>query len=367
MTNKIGEKIKYLRIKSNITQGKLADYLGISFQSVSRWESCLCYPDLEILPAIANYFNVTTDELLGVDNLNKQGRIDEINKKVQANFSKGLVDENITILRAAINEFPNDFSLLSNLAFYISVIGLRRDNPEAAKESISIYERIWKDCTDNKIRYAIIQHLAYLYKNTGEKEKAISLANELPYISRLELIGQIYDGEEKIAHLKSEIMADCERLARNIKVFSWAKYKDDSDMRDLQNVIKLIKKAINIYEIIYENGDYGFYNERMWELYADNAINYMFLQEFDNAIDCLGKAADYAAAFDTLPEPFIHTSIIFEGYEHSQSHTSKDTKANSSYKFLHDYLFHRRYDSIRETERFKAVVARVEKYAKEET
>ena len=80
MTNKIGEKIKNLRKKSNVTQEKFADYLGITFQAVSRWESGVCYPDLEMLPAIANYFNVTTDELLGVDIMNKQEKIDEIYK-----------------------------------------------------------------------------------------------------------------------------------------------------------------------------------------------------------------------------------------------------------------------------------------------
>jgi len=72
MKNKIGEKIKILRKKANITQEKLADYLGITFQSISRWESGICYPDLELLPEIANYFKITTDELLGVGSINKQ-------------------------------------------------------------------------------------------------------------------------------------------------------------------------------------------------------------------------------------------------------------------------------------------------------
>ena len=72
MKNKIGEKIKTLRKKANITQEKLADYLGITFQSISRWESGICYPDLELLPAIANYFKITADELLGIGIMNKQ-------------------------------------------------------------------------------------------------------------------------------------------------------------------------------------------------------------------------------------------------------------------------------------------------------
>jgi len=362
MTNKIGEKIKEFRLKSKITQKELADYLGVSFQSVSRWEKSLCYPDLEILPAIANFFDVSADELLGIDNLNKKERIDSINKQLQINFSKGFIDENITILRTAVNEFPNDFELLNNLAFYLSVNGMQKKQPEAAKESISIYERIWKDCSNNKIRYNLIQHLAYLYKSVGEKDKAIGLANELPVISKYELIVQLSDGDERIEHLLNEIRNNCETLTRNISAVGWTKYSDN-DKIGVQNKIKLIQKAIKIYEIVYENGDFGFYNIRMREFYGNNAMNFLLLQDIENMFICLEKAAEYAITFDTLPEPYRHTSLLFEKSDYSQMHSVKDTTANESYQFLHDCLLDQRYDSVRENERFRAIVNKVEIFA----
>jgi len=46
MTINIGEKIKLLRKKNDITQDKLAEYLGVTAQSISRWESGTCYPDI---------------------------------------------------------------------------------------------------------------------------------------------------------------------------------------------------------------------------------------------------------------------------------------------------------------------------------
>lgn len=63
---KIGEKIKELRKSQDVTQEKLADYLNISYQAVSKWENGLALPDITLLPQLANFFGVTADELLGV-------------------------------------------------------------------------------------------------------------------------------------------------------------------------------------------------------------------------------------------------------------------------------------------------------------
>ncbi|MBR0323408.1 MAG: helix-turn-helix transcriptional regulator, partial [Bacteroidales bacterium] len=63
----IGEQLKALRKEKQITQEVLADVLGVSYQSVSRWELGVCYPDMELLPSIANYFGVTIDRLLSND------------------------------------------------------------------------------------------------------------------------------------------------------------------------------------------------------------------------------------------------------------------------------------------------------------
>jgi flagellar biosynthesis component FlhA len=91
MRNKIGEKIKILRKESNVTQVKLADWLGIAFQSVSRWENGICYPDLELLPSIAKFFSVTTDELLGVDSMNKQEELEKKDLIVGVELGVGLL------------------------------------------------------------------------------------------------------------------------------------------------------------------------------------------------------------------------------------------------------------------------------------
>lgn len=60
----IGEKIKKLRIANCESQQKLAEVLGVSFQSVSKWENDQSYPEITMLKRLADYYRVTTDYLL---------------------------------------------------------------------------------------------------------------------------------------------------------------------------------------------------------------------------------------------------------------------------------------------------------------
>lgn len=68
MNLKVGE----LRKLKGVSQQSLADYLGVSFQSVSKWETGVAMPDITLLPSLAEYFDVTVDELLGLKPLKNQ-------------------------------------------------------------------------------------------------------------------------------------------------------------------------------------------------------------------------------------------------------------------------------------------------------
>jgi transcriptional regulator with XRE-family HTH domain len=65
MNIEIGQTISHLRKKCNLTQEQLANSIGVSAQAVSKWETDSSYPDINLLPVIANFFKVSTDYLLG--------------------------------------------------------------------------------------------------------------------------------------------------------------------------------------------------------------------------------------------------------------------------------------------------------------
>ena len=63
----LGEKIKELRKSKGITQEQLSDMLNVSSQAVSKWETGVANPDLALIPDLAKLFEVSADELLGIE------------------------------------------------------------------------------------------------------------------------------------------------------------------------------------------------------------------------------------------------------------------------------------------------------------
>jgi len=109
-----GENIKRLRRSRDLTQEALADALGVSSQSVSKWECAYGYPDITQLPAIANFFGVTIDELLNND---KDGR--EVERKKfydEVNQLEHGSDEQIEFICEYCRRYPDDLKYCYHLS-----------------------------------------------------------------------------------------------------------------------------------------------------------------------------------------------------------------------------------------------------------
>ena len=97
----IGENIRAFRKKNDLTQEALADRLGVTYQSTSRWENGTTYPDLELLPAISEILSVTVDELLGMPQIEKEKRAIETYDELRRECIKKDYDADkiVTLLR----------------------------------------------------------------------------------------------------------------------------------------------------------------------------------------------------------------------------------------------------------------------------
>ena len=197
MNLSINESIKRLRREKNITQEKLAEHLSVSVQAVSKWERGETLPDITMVLPIAGYFNVSADELLGVDAAKSEAKIQEYLKEYGDLELCGKWEEVKALTVKAHKEFPNDFRITHK---YIRTVIGRADTPADvilahADEISGLCGRILDECTDDKIRSEAVHILAQIKRAQGNVKDALALLDSLPdwYSTSKQLKEQLFD------------------------------------------------------------------------------------------------------------------------------------------------------------------------------
>ena len=191
----IAATIKRLRREQDMTQEVMAEYLGLSPQAISRWETGQAMPDISLLPALANLFGVTTDELLGMNDLRQEQHLSEVFGTAQKLRDSGKYDEAAELLRGELALFPRNWGLMSELAITLTfgdpVV------PQALSEAISLCERVLAGSSSEKLRATTRSLLALLYQQSGQHAKALSLVKTFPHIweSREMILAAVGDEE----------------------------------------------------------------------------------------------------------------------------------------------------------------------------
>ena len=187
---KLGEKIKTLRKQKNISQEVLAQYLGVTFQAVSKWENGTTMPDVATIPAIASFFGVSTDELFDFN-------LYEIQKQVEA-----IVDEHSRywdtdkpraeqIIRDGLKKYPGNDILLNCL---IGVLEL----PGRSDEVISVAKALVESTRYDEVRFDAYRIMAEAYAAQGDLSAAKDAIEQIPeiYFTKLEVAARLLEGED---------------------------------------------------------------------------------------------------------------------------------------------------------------------------
>lgn len=140
----IGERLKQLRIKNGLKQQELANMFGLSSGTISFYESEQRKPDIDFIVAVAKYFDVSTDYLLGLANATDKENID-ISKVT------GLNDFSLTILEQSLKETNNAAAEVIDTVIcggdFLRFVNLINDKKEK-KPTIDID---WSDICDKKL------------------------------------------------------------------------------------------------------------------------------------------------------------------------------------------------------------------------
>lgn len=361
-----GQIIKKLRRDADMTQEQLAEVLSISGQAVSRWENDIAMPDISLLPALANLFDVTTDHLLGVDITKKEEKIEIILKEAEERSIIGYPKEAADIVRAGLSEFPGSYKLMHSLLLNLHIYagGLQGDErKQVLTEVISIAEKILAGSTEDSYRHSAITTLCRCYPEFGETEKAERLAASMPmaFETRHALLKHVYHGDKCFKTKRDEIVFLIGEAIRCLQRLDTI--MDDGTQALTNDEIVLVnKKSLALLDVLFEDGDYGEYITSMMDIFRNLSEVYAGINNIDEALDHLEKAVKIGVMLDSSYDAHErHTSLLFRGDEYEGFAFSNPENFSLS---LLNYLKKKPcYDSILSSQRGSALVSQLEKYA----
>jgi len=126
MKNKFAENLRQYRGQAGMTQEELGEALGVSSQTVSRWEKAVNYPDVELLPALAALFGISMEELMGVTFNENHIAVQQCMKRAYQVEDRA---ERQRILRQFHHHHPTSDFVTANLA-------RESDNPEEVRKLV---------------------------------------------------------------------------------------------------------------------------------------------------------------------------------------------------------------------------------------
>lgn len=275
----LGNNIRLFRRRDKRTQEALAAALGVTSQAVSRWESGGSYPDMNLIPSIANYFGVSIDELFGYTN-ERTKRIDELAARIceMKRRNNGVdinISECIAAARDALVEFPGNEKLMLCLASVLYTAGYVRYGEchrideegysvydtekhktyEEWREAIPLYEKVLETLPNGATRNRALEELSQLYLNVGEHEKGMALAESAPdmWNSREFLQAYACDGKQYVKSHSETLLKTIRACAVFIVNITIGDQRHLSAKEKAEN----ISSAIRLFALVCPDGNYG--------------------------------------------------------------------------------------------------------------
>ena len=368
---KIGEKIRLLRKKNDVTQDKLAYHLGVTPQAVSRWESGICYPDMNYLPAIADYFSVTIDELLCYSGTQKAAKVQEYLEEVETLLDRDRVGEALDLLRTAMAEIPSDSSLQLETAQVLSLYAgmlaesatgerARTAMDAALTEAVSLCRHILEDCTDDALRDETKKVLCDIYAHQlDDLPRAEEIADQLHgmSVSREIIRATMLTGDVAFSQAQRNLIHFADNMWWHL--YNLACVPDISgDRYTTPEKIAILQKGVSLFELIFDDTPL-FYADRLANSYRQLSMFYLAEGQNAKALEAFERMVDYAILCDNRPDTARYTSVIINRVNYDKSEDTEAKGISKCARLLRGKFAARIWAPIRGTEAFKAAVERM--------
>ena len=390
-----GETVRRLRREKSLTQEQLAARLNVSFQTISKWERDESYPDITMLPVLAGFFGVKTDDLLGVNKAENERRIAEIidNYALEAGHHRRWAEQE-EVLKAALKEFPGEYRLwIRYLRCMLNAKSMRTVEERRAllPEIEPVFENILENCTNDAIRIEAKQLMCCVYHSisgmdpeNGAKEQAAveriiaempAMRNSREHLSTYLLYprwGEQTDEACRDAIVELLFLLQCAvGHLSHVNALGTAKISDDAALREelvrdprMDERMQAIRTMNDIYDAIFPDGDYGKNYSQVIYNWNDIALWDALLGRFDEAFEAMRRAVEISCRFDAMPRKSVHTSPLLRGktFDKFTQHSSGSVAGESGMRERQRELLAERFpwpEGFKEDARFGEIISSI--------
>ncbi len=346
---KIGEKIKMLRKVQDMTQEKLADYLGVSFQAISKWECGFASPDISLLIPLSRLFGVTIDELFDNTQQQKDARHEELKKAIGQTWQTGDVLKRYALAKTAVEEYPGDMDFLHSLSCgefeYSYETDVQQEKIMYLESSIKHAKTVIENTDDTALKEETLNLIVTVLLCLDRREEALRYAE---LTKDEDIIIRCLTGEERAKRTQALLNYKFESLVRMLSSY---------DAR-----IEALDAADTIIKAMIPDGNYLFYLELLYHNEIWRAMHYTKAGQSETAIAFLKSAYHYAFAYDAKvrnagPQKYTAPMLDAVVFDHKTLYCSGTATSVENFR---EYLGWKCFDPLRDMPEFKELYDSVE-------
>lgn len=208
----IARTIASKRKEKGITQSDLANFIGVSKASVSKWEIGQSYPDITFLPQLAAYFDISIDDLMGYEPQMTNEDIRKLYKELSVEFTTKPFDEVVSRCRNITKKYFSCFPLLYQIGVLFVNYGytVAKDEKQSAStisEAKELSIRVKNQCDDVELKQLALHLEATCEIMLGNPNEVIGLLKnaKTSTVSYEVLLAQAYQMTGKIQEAKTKL------------------------------------------------------------------------------------------------------------------------------------------------------------------
>ena len=283
----IGKNITNFRRNKGITQDELANYIGVSKSSVSKWENNITYPDILLLPQLATLFNVSLDELMGYEPQLTKDDIKKIYYSLADEFTEKKPDEVLEKCEKYIKKYYSCFEFLKRMVvLYLNHHMLFENKEEILDKARDLCIRIKEESNDPKL----IKEIVSL--------EALSLAMANKPVEILELLGEdieSYSQDAELIGLSFQLLGNVDKADEVAQICMYqyliglvgnAVQRIVLNTNDLKVVEETFKKSFEICKVFDLD---ELHSNIAVNLYLSTAQAYMVHGQKEKALDLIER------------------------------------------------------------------------------